>query len=73
MSRLDELIAELCPDGVKYRKLEDVIISLTTGLNPRKFFTLNTKDANNYYQDSHRAPWQFSAPPKMTSLYLQSL
>ena len=49
MSRLDELIAELCPDGVKYRKLEDVIISLTTGLNPRKFFTLNTKDANNYY------------------------
>ena len=24
MSRLDELIAELCPDGVEYRKLKDV-------------------------------------------------
>ena len=23
MSRLDELIQELCPDGVEYRKLED--------------------------------------------------
>ena len=25
MSRLDELIVELCPDGVEYRKLKDVI------------------------------------------------
>ena len=25
MSRLDELIAELCPDGVEYKKLKDVI------------------------------------------------
>ncbi len=24
MSRLDELITELCPDGVEYRKLKDV-------------------------------------------------
>ena len=24
MSKLDELIAELCPDGVEYKKLEDV-------------------------------------------------
>ena len=24
MSRLDELIAELCPDGVEYKKLGDV-------------------------------------------------
>lgn len=24
MSRLDELIAELCPDGVEYKSLEDV-------------------------------------------------
>ena len=23
MSRLDELIAELCPDGVEYKNLED--------------------------------------------------
>ncbi|MBQ6408616.1 MAG: restriction endonuclease subunit S [Butyrivibrio sp.] len=29
--------------------LEDVIVSLNTGLNPRKFFTLNTEDATNYY------------------------
>jgi len=30
-------------------RLEDVIISLNTGLNPRKFFKLNTDDAENYY------------------------
>ncbi|MGI6532149.1 MAG: hypothetical protein ACOX29_06835 [Bacillota bacterium] len=24
MSKLDELIAELCPDGVEYRKLKEV-------------------------------------------------
>lgn len=49
MSRLEELIAELCPDGVEYKLLEDIIISLNTGLNPRKFFRLNTEDAKNYY------------------------
>ncbi len=27
----------------------DVILSLNTGLNPRKFFKLNTADATNYY------------------------
>ncbi|MCA9333295.1 restriction endonuclease subunit S [Candidatus Saccharibacteria bacterium] len=30
-------------------KLGDVLISLKTGLNPRKNFTLNTADANNWY------------------------
>jgi type I restriction enzyme S subunit len=30
-------------------KLEDVILSLNTGLNPRMFFKLNTEDATNYY------------------------
>lgn len=30
-------------------KLKDVIVSLHTGLNPRKFFVLNTDDATNYY------------------------
>ena len=30
-------------------RLEDIIISLNTGLNPRQFFKLNTKDAKNYY------------------------
>ena len=29
--------------------LNDVILSLNTGLNPRHFFKLNTDDANNYY------------------------
>lgn len=29
--------------------LNDVIISLNTGLNPRQFFQLNTDDAENYY------------------------
>ena len=30
-------------------ELGSIIISLNTGLNPRKFFKLNTNDANNYY------------------------
>ena len=30
-------------------KLSDVLISLKTGLNPRKFFELNTEDAKGYY------------------------
>ena len=30
-------------------KLSDVLISLKTGLNPRKFFQLNTEDAKGYY------------------------
>ena len=29
--------------------LDDVIVSLNTGLNPRQFFKLNTDDAENYY------------------------
>ena len=49
MSKLDELIKELCPDGVEYKTLGEVIFSLNTGLNPRNFFRLNTDDAKNYY------------------------
>ena len=49
MRKLDKLIAELCPNGIAYRPLSDVIISLKTGLNPRKNFSLNTSDATNYY------------------------
>ena len=30
-------------------KLDDIIVSLNTGLNPRSFFRLNTDDAKNYY------------------------
>lgn len=36
-------------DSVGWCELNDVIISLNTGLNPRKFFRLNTEDAINYY------------------------
>ena len=35
--------------GCVWLKLGDVIVSLNTGLNPRKFFKLNTEDATNYY------------------------
>lgn len=49
MSKLEQLISELCPDGIERRRLDDVIISLKTGLNPRKNFVLNTDDAENYY------------------------
>lgn len=49
MSKLDELIKEVCPNGVEYKELGEVLVSLNTGLNPRKFFRLNTEDATNYY------------------------
>lgn len=37
MSNLEELIEKLCPDGVEYKELKNIIKSLNTGLNPRKF------------------------------------
>ena len=43
------LIAKLCPNGVEFKALGKVIVSLKTGLNPRKNFILNTPDAQNYY------------------------
>ena len=49
MTKLEELIEKLCPDGVEYKELKNIIKSLNTGLNPRKFFKLNTEDAKNYY------------------------
>ncbi len=36
-------------EKTKRVKLSDVLISLKTGLNPRKFFQLNTDDADGYY------------------------
>ena len=71
MKNLETLIQELCPDGVEFVKLGDVIQSINTGLNPRRFFSLNTPDANNFYeavamatknmidvyQNSHEAPF----------------
>lgn len=31
MSRLDEMIAELCPNGVEYKKLEDIATDIFRG------------------------------------------
>ncbi|GHT41226.1 hypothetical protein AGMMS49921_03980 [Endomicrobiia bacterium] len=49
MSKIDELINKYCSNGVEFKTLEKVVISVKTGLNPRKNFQLNTQDAKNYY------------------------
>ena len=49
MSRLDELIAELCPDGVEYLSLEKVTSAINIRINPRKIFKLNPDDATGFY------------------------
>ena len=49
MSEISDMIQRLCPDGVEYRKIKDVVKSISTGLNPRKNFKLNTSDSDNYY------------------------
>ena len=48
-SEIEKLIQELCSGGVSSHKLDDVILSLKTGLNPRKNFRLNEDNAENYY------------------------
>ncbi len=49
MSKLDDLINKLCPDGVEYKTVEQVTKSICTGLNPRQNFRLNSDDATDYY------------------------
>ena len=49
MNRIEKLIAELCPNGVEWKKLGEVTHSIRTGLNPRNNFKLNTPGATNYY------------------------
>ncbi len=49
MHKIERLLQTLAPKGVEFKKLGEVILSLKTGLNPRKFFKLNTPNANNYY------------------------
>lgn len=46
---LTGLIDELCPEGVAFKALGEVILSLKTGLNPRKNFVLNAPNAENCY------------------------
>lgn len=48
-SHIEQLIQNLCPNGVKYMPLGEVCRSIRTGLNPRKNFVLNTQGANLYY------------------------
>ena len=45
----DELFDFVDDDIVSYVPLESVILTLKTGLNPRKNFQLNTADAKNHY------------------------
>lgn len=49
MSNLYELIQLHCPNGVEYRSIGAVTKSISTGLNPRTNFVLNTSNAANYY------------------------
>lgn len=49
MNKIEELIEQLCPEGVKFKEFGDVISALRTGLNPRQNFKLNLPDAKNYY------------------------
>lgn len=49
MSRIDELIAEHCPNGVEFKALDDIITHLRTGLNPRQNFKLNSEGSENFY------------------------
>lgn len=49
MNKIDEMIRELCPEGVKRVKLGEVCKSICTGLNPRQNFILNEPGATNYY------------------------
>ena len=45
----DQLLDLEGKDGVEMKTLGDVLISLKTGLNPRKNFVLNSPNSNNYY------------------------
>ena len=49
MSKIEELIKEKCPNGVRYDKLCSVIKSYSSGLNPRQNFKLDESGASLYY------------------------
>ena len=49
MSRIDEMIKELCPEGVEMVKLSSLCTSICTGLNPRTNFKLNEDGAGLKY------------------------
>ncbi len=45
----DQLLDLEGKEGVEMKTLGDVLVSLKTGLNPRKNFVLNSPNSNNYY------------------------
>ena len=49
MNKLEELINELCPNGIESQMLEDITKEINIGINPRKFFKLNPNDATGFY------------------------
>ena len=49
MNKIHNLLHELCPSGVVYKKLEEVTKQVNIGINPRKFFKLNPSDACGFY------------------------
>lgn len=49
MSKVNDLIKKLCPNGVKHSTIESVIESYSSGLNPRQNFKLNEYGADLYY------------------------
>ncbi len=49
MSKLSFMEKLLDGVEVEWRSLDDIIVSLKTGLNPRQNFQLNTTDADGYY------------------------
>ena len=49
MNKIEKLIKELCPNGVEWKNVKDVILSLKTGLNPRDNFKLNEENADCFY------------------------
>jgi len=49
MTQFESLIQQLCPEGVKWVPLEEICISISTGLNPRANFKLNEEGADLYY------------------------
>lgn len=49
MSKLEELIKEFCPNGVEYKRLSEVVVRISSGLNPRNNFILNPTGATNFY------------------------
>ena len=49
MTHIEQMIQDLCPNGVEWKTLGEVTSSIKTGLNPRTNFVLNADGAIHYY------------------------